>query len=607
MKKYKSSLIAAVVFMLMVCITGINAYASQMDNQSASTETQDMNLNYTVLDSSQLTTPQTQKILISAGELGAEYITSAKLAIRHEGTGEQSVINAETISEDAMLFSVDYTQENQSGVYILETLTFLYKGVEKVITYETADAVKFAVNEEISTNPDEIAVDDTMDESGIIQVDAAEGLEASDLTDAIGAKPQTILNPYVRGAKKNKVIVLDPGHGGSDGGAAANGLKEKDLTLKIATYCKEELEKYANVKIYMTRTGDTYPTLDERVSYAAGVKADLFVSFHINSFYTSSASGAEVYYPNGNYKPKFSTEGKGLAESILKKLVELGLKNRGVKCLDSSSYTYADGSKADYYAVIRGAKNAGFPGVLIEHAFISNPSEAQNYLGSDEALKKLGLADAKGIIEYYGLKLKSTTDSKNDDSEKDDEENNPDEAEIVKLTATNAKTVTIKWSNAEDAAGYRVYRSTKLNGTYTNIALIENPLILSYKDKTVKAGKTYYYKICPYNAKSEGEMSEAAGISILKTPEITSIKRSGKQLKITWKKVKKAAKYQIFRSTSKNGTYARIKTISAKNAYYVDKTVASKKKYYYKIRAYANGVDGKSYSAYSVQKGKKTK
>ena len=100
--------------------------------------------------------------------------------------------------------------------------------------------------------------------------------------------------------KGDLVVVLDAGHGGYDNGAVGNGLKEKALTLKIAGYCKAELEKYKGVKVYMTRANDTYLALDKRVSIASGVKADVFVSIHINSAGISSANGAEVFYPNSN-------------------------------------------------------------------------------------------------------------------------------------------------------------------------------------------------------------------------------------------------------------------------------------------------------------------
>ena len=103
--------------------------------------------------------------------------------------------------------------------------------------------------------------------------------------------------------KSDLVVVLDAGHGGSDTGAVGNRLYEKVLTLKIAQYCKVELEKYQGVKVYMTRENDRYLSLEQRVADASAAKADVFVSIHINSAAVASANGAEVYYPNSNYRP----------------------------------------------------------------------------------------------------------------------------------------------------------------------------------------------------------------------------------------------------------------------------------------------------------------
>ncbi|MBO5303850.1 MAG: N-acetylmuramoyl-L-alanine amidase [Lachnospiraceae bacterium] len=594
MKKYKSSFLVIVMFMLVLCAANINIQAAQSNGISAEAIEQNTNLNYTVLDRSQLTTPQTQKIVVSVGEIGANYLSMAQLTVKNSQTGETTEVYAEQISEDAALFSIDYSDESQKGIYILDRLNFTYNGMESCIVYEETDTVKYAVNEEISTNPDQIAVDEAEVEAEVIQLDAGEGLDAFALTDALrtNARGSSYSAEGKAGKKKgDMVIVLDPGHGGSDPGAIANNLKEKDITLKIATYCKEELEKYDGIQIFMTRTGDTYPTLDERIIYATSVNADLFVSFHINSFYTTTAAGVEVYYPNSNYKPELGTEGKGVAEAVLKKLVELGLKNRGVKYTDSSKYKYADSSAADGYAVIRGAKNAGYPGILIEHAFISNPSEAQTYLGSDAALKKLGVADAQGIVEYYDLALDSGLKK----------------PEITKLTAKDSAVVTLKWNEVSDATGYQIYRSTKENGTYKKIATIKNASTVSYKDTSIKEGKNYFYKMRAYTDEEKSDYSGIESIRILKTPVIASIKKSAGQLKITWKNMKNATKYQIYRSTEKNGTYTKVAAVKAGKTTYTNTALESNTKYYYKIRAYCAGVGGKSYSAYSVVKGKRTK
>ena len=200
---------------------------------------------------------------------------------------------------------------------------------------------------------------------------------------------------------------LQPAHGGFDPGTSGFGANEKDLTLKIAKYCKAALEKDGRIQVYMTRETDTSvgnttnvsTDLYNRIQYAIGKKANLFVSIHLNSA-TASAKGAEVYYPNSNYRADIGAQGKALATDIQNELVKLGFYNRGAKIQNSTSSKYPDNSVQDYYYVIQQSKRAGFPGIIVEHAYLSNQSDYNNYLSSDAKLKKLGEADAKGIITY---------------------------------------------------------------------------------------------------------------------------------------------------------------------------------------------------------------
>ena len=228
------------------------------------------------------------------------------------------------------------------------------------------------------------------------------------ISEAIAAAADVQQNNLFR-ASSAVNVVLDPGHGGNDGGAQASyGGKtylEKTLNLKIAQYCKEELSKYKRVNVYMTRNDDHYVALEDRVNYAKSVGASVFVSIHNNSTTSSSVHGATVYYPNSSLNANIGAQGGALANEVLKQLVALGLANDGTRIRNSESGdTYTDGSICDYYSVIRNSKKAGFPGIIIEHAYISNQSDATNYLGSETALKKLGIADAQGIVNYFGLK-----------------------------------------------------------------------------------------------------------------------------------------------------------------------------------------------------------
>lgn len=204
-------------------------------------------------------------------------------------------------------------------------------------------------------------------------------------------------------------IVLDPGHGGSDPGALGFGLRESDLTLSIGKYCQQTLSQYAKTKVYMTRTSDTFVDLKPRADFAKSVGADLFVSLHINSSSASSANGAEIWVPSpGTWFPAFNGVGEELACEMLSKLKALGLADRDTVWdnyeVNGEKKYYPDGSWADSLSVIRNCREAGIMAILVEHGFISNQSDAK-FLSSEANLKKLGEADAQGIVDYYGLKL----------------------------------------------------------------------------------------------------------------------------------------------------------------------------------------------------------
>ena len=78
------------------------------------------------------------------------------------------------------------------------------------------------------------------------------------------------------------VIVIDPGHGGEEEGGMYDSFVEKDMTLITAQVMKTELEKYENVKVYLTRTGDTKLSLEDRVAYAKSMNADFLFCLHYN-------------------------------------------------------------------------------------------------------------------------------------------------------------------------------------------------------------------------------------------------------------------------------------------------------------------------------------
>lgn len=217
----------------------------------------------------------------------------------------------------------------------------------------------------------------------------------------------------VEAADDNLIIVLDPGHGGTDTGAiASTGLQEKSVNLKIALYMKTMLEEYYGVEVYATRTTDIYVGLEDRAIYAESKNADIFISIHANSSTNSIASGAEVYYPNGNYISAFNTSisyetTKELAQKVQDGYVAMGLTDRGILIRNASEYKYSDGSAADYYSVIRNTKLRGIPSLLLEHAFLSNASDVANYLNTDAKLEALATSNVNAMVSVLGLSKSS--------------------------------------------------------------------------------------------------------------------------------------------------------------------------------------------------------
>ncbi|BFK23886.1 MULTISPECIES: N-acetylmuramoyl-L-alanine amidase [Bacillota] len=183
-----------------------------------------------------------------------------------------------------------------------------------------------------------------------------------------------------------RVIVLDPGHGGLDNGASVAGVDEDTLNLKISFALKEELES-RGATVYMTRTDDqdmtkrnyNYSKQDDMYLRALQVDAyqpDLFLSIHLNSS-TSSAWGSQVFY----YKK--SEDGKRLANCIHDQMKTLTGTRKNV-------------SSSSFY-ILRATQSLG---VLIECGFLSNANE-RGQLKSRAYHQKLAIVISDGIEDYF--------------------------------------------------------------------------------------------------------------------------------------------------------------------------------------------------------------
>ena len=379
-------------------------------------------VNYFYVGVPYLETPAEEEFVASFGD-GTENISSMKLIVLKNDGSTMEIENVNRVGE-LYHFKRSFT-EAESGVYSVTEIRYFIDDQEyRIVLSDLGIDAQFGVNQEydgyVATYSDDVTNEDISDIEGSVvsldssNVDNAEALVEEKVKEIEAATPSSLSDLDLGAAAKAKandefVIALDPGHGGYDPGSTTySGISEATLTLKIANYCKQELETYMNVRVVMTRTGDTASELDERVTYAVSQGADVLVSIHLNAL-NGAGRGAEVYYPNSNYRPDLGAEGQNLAQQIQNQLVSLGIPDRGIKIRnidpwDDPSYNYPDGSSGDYYGIIRHAKKQGIAAVIVEHCFGDNATDYNNYLSSEDKLQRLGIADATGIANAYGLK-----------------------------------------------------------------------------------------------------------------------------------------------------------------------------------------------------------
>lgn len=167
-------------------------------------------------------------------------------------------------------------------------------------------------------------------------------------------------------------IGLNMGHGGNDVGAVNGTLYERDVNKKIVSFLAKELIAMG----YQIESFQQKSSVNEVVKWANNAELDYLISVHCNSFNVSTANGHEVLYNAG------STKGKKLAQDIQTSLAKtVGLRDRGVKSRDN-------------LCVLKYTKS---PAVIVETAFISNPSEAKLLEEKPELFAK---AIADGVKNY---------------------------------------------------------------------------------------------------------------------------------------------------------------------------------------------------------------
>jgi N-acetylmuramoyl-L-alanine amidase len=219
-------------------------------------------------------------------------------------------------------------------------------------------------------------------------------------------------------------ILIDPGHGGKDPGALASHgsgkgkftVVEKDVTLKVGTMVYERLRQgYPDKRLFITRSGDTYPSLADRVELANSVslgkdEAVIYVSIHVNASINKNGRGFEVWYLDPSIRRKVLSEAQKEnldpdLVPILNDMMEEEITTESILLANGilSALDESLGSKtpkrgivaADWYVV----KHALMPSALVELPFATNPTDAL-LLNDPEYLKRMADAVYNGIVAF---------------------------------------------------------------------------------------------------------------------------------------------------------------------------------------------------------------
>ena len=337
-------------------------------------------MEYFLVDSPVVSSQETENFVLSLNNI--EGYSNFRITIQKEDGTTLDLESSETVG-NLVKFSNVFSNK---GEYQVTSLHYVYNGQTYYLNFSDLEMdVKFGVDQEYvgydETLPD--LTQDSQNQEGVIQVTDVNKAE-EEIANGMASEASIMsMDEFSRAATGGMTICLDPGHGGSDSGANAFGQKESALTLKIANYCKEELAKY-DVNVVMTRTTDTRPSentaqdLIDRVMMAKKAGASYIISIHLNSAASTSAHGAEVYFPNTNGNASLSSNGQAMAKAIQSQLVALGLYDRGIKIrnyMDGSTSSNPNSSDRDYYGIIRYAKEQNISGLIIEHCLFKNPDE----------------------------------------------------------------------------------------------------------------------------------------------------------------------------------------------------------------------------------------
>lgn len=452
-------------------------------------------------------------------------------------------------------------------------------------------------------------------------------------------------------------------------------LWEKDYNLDTTLYAAKQLSDLG-VNVVLTRNKDVYVALQDRTNLINKIKPDFAVSIHYNALTSKSNGTSAYYryadrnggltktlagnivdsiidefgfYREGilyrtyvdsatkktldyyhmireskfptvlveccylsnvkdqakvNTKAKREIMGREIAEGIIKTLDQMNGNGSSEEDKDEDKENVSKPETTVKTATATGNVNVRKgPSTNYTSLGVLKVGQKVEILGTDSATGwyKIKYNNGYGYVSNKYLKIDSSNQQSPTLSKP-----------TVKVSSNSYNSNKLSWNKVTGSSGYEVLRATSKTGTYKSVKTITSGSTVSYTDKSLATGTTYYYKVRAYRTVDKKKVyssysSVVSAKPVLKTPSV-KLTSGSKKATIKWEKISGASGYEVYRATSKSGKYSKIKTITKNSTVsYVNSSLTKNKTYYYKVRAYRTVNGKKIYSSYSVAKSVKVK
>lgn len=389
--------------------------------------------------------------------------------------------------------------------------------------------------------------------------------------------------------------------------ADRNGGLTKTLAGNIVDSIIDEFGFYREGILYRTYVDSaTKKTLD----YYHMIRESKFPTVLVECCYLSNVKDqAKV-----NTKAKREIMGREIAEGIIKTLDQMNG--------NGSSEEDKDEDKDDDKVEDEYKENVSKPETTVKTATATGnvhvrkgPSTNYTSLGVLKVGQKVEILGTDSATGWYKIKYNNGYGYVSNKYLKIDSSNQQSPTlskPTVKVSSNSYNSNKLSWNKVTGSSGYEVLRATSKTGTYKSVKTITSGSTVSYTDKSLATGTTYYYKVRAYRTVDKKRVyssysSIVSAKPVLKTPSV-KLTSGSKKATIKWEKISGASGYEVYRATSKSGKYSKIKTITKNSTVsYVNSSLTKNKTYYYKVRAYRTVNGKKIYSSYSVAKSVKVK